>query len=219
MLQRLLNSVITVGMFAVAVAVVYLAAQPRSFARTSWSNFRRDQATKRTLSQDWLQIASSSARLDFANADSSAEVVEFSDYECPFCRKADGVIDSVLLDTPMRIAYRHVPLRIHPAAAGAARASICAEGQGRFREMHHELMTTTKWQTDSNWTREAKAAGVPNIAAFETCLSSASTSRRLTQDSTFAASLRVDGTPSFFSARRAHRGAINSVLLRSLAGR
>ncbi len=52
------------------------------------------------------------------------------------------------------VAYRHLPLPIHPAAEGAARAAICAQRQRRFEEMHARLFETARWHSDTLWIRE-----------------------------------------------------------------
>ena len=93
--------------------------------------------------------------------------------------------------------YRHLPLPFHPAAEGAARASICAERQGRFREMYDRLFGTEAWLSDTNWNREAESAGVPDLGRFGNCLHDIDTDRRLAVDRNLAEALAVAGTPTF----------------------
>src|SRR5215471_12266119 len=71
-----------------------------------------------------------------------ATVVEYVDFECPFCRRLDDVLAPVLAKYPgrVRVVRKHVPLtKIHPHAEAAARASVCAEAQGQGDAMADAL--------------------------------------------------------------------------------
>src|SRR5215475_3055468 len=72
-------------------------------------------------------------------------IVEFSDYECPFCKRAEPTVKKVL-DTygdKVRLVYRHYPLEFHATARPAAEASACAAAQGKFWEYHDKLFTSS----------------------------------------------------------------------------
>jgi protein-disulfide isomerase len=154
----------------------------------------------------WDTLVTTGSRL--GDSAKPVAIVEFSDYECPFCRAANALVDSVLSDATVSVAYHHLPLeKLHPEANGAARAAICADEQGRFREMHHLLMTTMEWQRTRNWRNLAVVAGVKGLDAFNACLTSATTARRLESDSAFAASLRINGTPTFVTQNDTYLGA------------
>jgi protein-disulfide isomerase len=120
-------------------------------------------------------------------------------------------------NTPVAVAFYHIPIRaIHPKAEGASRAAICAEEQGRFDAMHHHLMGTSGWLTDTNWLAAAHAVGVPDIKKFSTCLGSPATTARLTADSAAAAKAGVRATPWFLTSRAVQRGASSTAVLRAL---
>ena len=70
-------------------------------------------------------------------------IVEFTDYQCPYCHRAQGVIDQVLARYPgkVRLVHLEFPLDGHPGAVPAARAARCAGEQGKFWEYHRSLMT------------------------------------------------------------------------------
>src|SRR5205823_4159081 len=68
-------------------------------------------------------------------------VIEFGDFECPYCGQAEPVVRELLADTDLRFVWRHLPLTdVHPAATLAAEASEAAAAQGKFWEMHDLLL-------------------------------------------------------------------------------
>ena len=74
--------------------------------------------------------------------DAKVTIVEFSDFECPFCSRAFGTVNQIKEAYPndVKIVYKHLPLsNIHPNAQKAAEASICAGDQGKFWEMHDKM--------------------------------------------------------------------------------
>src|SRR5207247_456636 len=145
-------------------------------------------------------------------------LIEFSDYECPFCRTTDVSLDSLRRSGKVRISYHHLPLSIHPAADGAARAAICAEEQGHFAQVHHELMSTSYWQRDSNWVRVARTAGIRDTLQFSRCLVDSTTTKRIAKDIAIATRLGVNGTPAFFTREKNRQGALSvAVALEMLA--
>jgi len=129
---------------------------------------------------------------------STRVLVQFCDYECPFCRAESWVFKDLVASNPaVGVVIRHLPLTsIHPRSADAAAASVCAEAQGRFSQMHERLFTSAEWQIDGDWAREAEAAGVPDVGGFLECLTKPTTSERLEEDRLLAADLGVLGTPS-----------------------
>ncbi len=68
-------------------------------------------------------------------------IVEFSDFECPFCSRAYATVNQIKSEygDKVAIAYKHLPLSFHPNAEPAARAAVCADKQGKFWEMHDKL--------------------------------------------------------------------------------
>ncbi len=136
-------------------------------------------------------------------------VVEFSDYECPFCRKAHENVAAALQKYPRRIrlAHRHFPLdskcnplihgKFHEHSCVAARAAICAQEQGKFWEMHELLFAHPRSHTASGLRRLAERCGL-DVAAFERCLSAERTRKRLARDISLGIQLKLRGTPTFF---------------------
>jgi len=153
---------------------------------------------RQTLRTEWTSAIALGPRLD--DRREAPDIVEFSDYQCPFCRKTDAILDSIIRGSHARIAYHHMPLTtIHASAEGAARAAICAEEQGQFRSVHHLLMSSENWITDRNWIGLAKAGGIPRERDFAACLESERVTKRLKADYALAVRLGVTSTPAFFT--------------------
>jgi predicted DsbA family dithiol-disulfide isomerase len=133
-------------------------------------------------------------------------IIEFSDFECPFCKRADAVVKQVLAKYPedVRVVYRHLPLvSIHPRARPAAEASACAGDQGMFWEFHDKLFENQKALQEEHLLGYATEIGL-DTEAFQTCLSSGAHRATVTNDAEAAEGAGVTGTPAFF---------VNGVLL------
>lgn len=141
--------------------------------------------------------------------DAWVTVVEFSDFQCPYCAAAEPLVRQLLVDHPadLRLVYRHFPLSFHLAAQPAAEAAECArlQGTGRdglFWEMHDALMDAqpdlAAQQRDPGALLAivATRAGVPDLPAWQACLSGGETRPRITADQAQGAPF-LQGTPSF----------------------
>lgn len=123
----------------------------------------------------------------------------FNDYLCRYCRSSHARVNRLVADKDAAIVVIHVPASRR--ASEAARAAICAEGQGAFARVHEHLMTAEDWtRTDPNWETTAQRAGVPSVSRFLSCLNSSATTERLEQDVRLAARWKVNGTPTFVSS-------------------
>jgi len=191
-----------------------LLAQPGSAVRTMWNAWRADAAAKQAVRRHWDDLVTVSSPLYPGVA--MPQVIEFSDYECPYCRQSSPVVDSAIA-AGARVAYVHYPLPSHVNAGGAALAAVCAEKAGRLREMHGRLMHSAEWRTDANWIREAELAGVRDLSRFRDCLVSAEARGRLELQRRLADSIGVLETPTFVSLTARHRGVISVERLKGLA--
>lgn len=202
----ILNVVVNIGVLG---ALAYILLRPGGVVSAELQERRDNAELRRVIRESWQELVSIGGRLNYEAG--RPLIVEFSDYECPYCRQAHERLSFMLDSVGAGLVYLHYPLsRIHPAAEGAARASICAERQGRFRDMHQHLFESDSWQHDPDWIREALAAGIPDIAKFETCLKSETTSFRLTRDQALAERFGVSGTPTFISLNGRHSGIPNA---------
>ena len=133
-------------------------------------------------------------------ADAPITLVEFSDYQCPFCRRwHDEVYEPLLAAYPgkIRLVYRHLPLTsIHPDAMSAAEAAMCAGEQGTYWPYHERLFSSESLGT-STYLQYAQDLGL-NMTTFEACLTDHKYQQAITADSDFAINLGIRSTPTFF---------------------
>jgi protein-disulfide isomerase len=131
--------------------------------------------------------------------DAAVIITEFSDFQCPFCRRLAGVLDSLRTkySTAIAISYRHVPIaRLHPFARAAALAAECAANQGRFQQFHDGLFAAQDSIGRIPWNEFARRSGVTDVTAFDACLQDSVPLRRLVVDDSVARALKVRGTPT-----------------------
>jgi protein-disulfide isomerase len=136
------------------------------------------------------------------------EMIEFSDFQCPFCQRANPTVEQVLKTYGDRIkfVYRHYPLPNHPNARPAAEASACAEAQGKFWEYHDRLFANSSKLSNDDLKSHAAALGL-DTAAFNTCFDNHQQKAGVDADIAAADALGVTGTPAFFINGRAIDGA------------
>jgi protein-disulfide isomerase len=132
-------------------------------------------------------------------------VVEFADFECPYCSRAADTVRQLQEKYGDRVefAYRHFPLRtIHPEAQGAAEAAQCAARQGKFWEMHDKLYAAQDRLDAASLKQHAAALGLDPIK-LDQCLTSGAGNREVEEDLKKGEALGVEGTPTFFVNGRA----------------
>ena len=137
--------------------------------------------------------------------DAPVTIVEFSDFECPFCaRFSQDVfpkVDRELIATgKLRIVYRDFPLPTHPYAEEAAYAAICADQQGKFWPMHDTLFANQRALDPTSLRQYAKELRL-DAAAFETCMQSDGPKADIERDRHDGVEAGVRGTPAFVIGR------------------
>lgn len=147
-------------------------------------------------------------------------LVEYGDFECPFCSRATGSIDEVraYFGDELRYIWRHLPLqREHPHAVDAAWAGEAAHLQGRFVEMWRALFTH---QDDLEWAdiyRYADEVGL-DLERFDQDLHSPTVLHRVADDAQDAELMDLNSTPTFFVGDVRHHGPFDAAsLIRALA--
>jgi Na+/H+ antiporter NhaA len=140
--------------------------------------------------------------------DAPVTVVEYGDFECPFCGQAEDVVRELLADFgDIRYVWRHLPLTdVHPHAQLAAEAAEAAALQGRFWEMRDLLISQQESLKFKDLLAHAKQIGL-DVPAFHTALRDRVTTDRVRQDVESADLSGVAGTPTFFINGRRHHGA------------
>ena len=127
-------------------------------------------------------------------------IVEFSDYQCPYCAGSEPLLKQVLDAYPgkVRLVYKHFPLvAIHPNAKPAALAAVEAQQQGKFWEMHDVLFQNYNQLARDNISKFAKQAGLDMIK-FEKSMQAETNWSTVDRDMNEAQRVGVRGTPSFF---------------------
>jgi len=141
-------------------------------------------------------------------ADAPIEVIEFSDFQCPFCLRANPVIEQVLktYGDKIKFVYRHYPLPNHPNARPAAEASACAQVQGKFWEYHDQLFANPTKLSADDLKAHAAFLGL-DTAKFNACVDNHEQKPGVDADIAEAHALGVTGTPAFFVNGRSIEGA------------
>lgn len=141
--------------------------------------------------------------------DAKVTIIEFSDFQCPYCKRFyDETMQQLIseyVDTgKVRIAYRHMPLAIHPNAQDAGEASMCANDQDRFWDYHDKLFETfDQWtplavsELPDMFTTFASELGL-NTQEFNSCLTSDKYDQYVKDDMVQGSEAGVTGTPTFF---------------------
>ncbi|MBZ5714639.1 DsbA family protein [Nannocystis pusilla] len=148
------------------------------------------------------------ARPQWGPDDALVTIVEFSDFQCPFCKRVNGAIEDVKKNYPsdVRIVFRQRPLAMHPQARIGARAMLAAHRQGKAWEMHDRLFQSPSDMSEEAVKNHAQELGL-DVAMFELDLAAAETEQMVKDDEAVANRLRSGGTPSFFINGRFLSGA------------
>jgi protein-disulfide isomerase len=135
-------------------------------------------------------------------------LVEYGDFECPYCGQAEPVVRELLADYgDLRYVWRHLPLTdVHPHAQLAAEATEAAANQGKFWEMHDQLLLHQDALTAKDLIRHAAELGL-NADQFTKDMRDRSGQQKVIYDVDSADLSSVSGTPTFFINGRRHYGA------------
>ena len=134
------------------------------------------------------------------NPDAPVTIVEFSDFECPYCRQAEPTLAKVTAEygDKIRIAYRDLPLsNIHSRATPAAEASRCAAEQGKFWPYHELLFKEPVRLGESDLTEYAETVKL-DMGQFKSCVDGAKFRQQVQSDYQDGLRAGVNGTPAFF---------------------
>jgi protein-disulfide isomerase len=135
----------------------------------------------------------------FGPADAKVTVVEFSDFQCPYCSRAATAVDQIKekYGTRVRFLFRQFPLPMHPNARGAAEAALAANAQGKFWEFHDKMFQNQSKLERADLEGFAKDVGL-DVAAFKKALDSKTYAADVDADMKLGESVAVNGTPTMF---------------------
>ena len=186
LLQNVLTCVLTLCALVVTALVVRREMVPRAGSRVDG---------RTTTVAEWRSYVTSAHVSGPPVA--PVTLVEFSDFQCPYCRLLSTRLDTLRAEFPrdLKVVFRHYPLPNHAQAKTAALASECAGEQGRFWEMVGALFGGQEGVGSSPWEAYASAAGVRDPAAFARCMGRGDLSR-VRSDVSAGDRLRVEATPT-----------------------
>lgn len=176
----------------------YLAQQKRGEAEQAfYTALEAKHSSTRLLEPPRTEVAATGPAKGPASA--PVTIVEFSDFECPFCSRVNPTLAQVqeTYGDKVRIVFRQFPLDMHPNARKAAEASLCAQDQGKFWEMHDAMFA------------DQRNLGVPALKAkavelglagdeFAQCLDSGEYADEVQADLQAGVEAGVSGTPAMF---------------------
>jgi len=141
--------------------------------------------------------------------DAAVTIVEYADYECPYCQQSQPILDKIEKDFKGKIAfaYKDTPLPMHAHAQKAAEAALCAMDQGKYWEVHDMLYSTR--QLDVAKLKEDARTLKLDVAAFDKCLDSGAKASIISANISEGQGYQLQGTPSFFVNGRFFSGGMS----------
>lgn len=184
-----------------------VAPQIRQYLGTQRSDaatraFYDDLRAKHSISSYLLPYRVAVAAVGPTRGPSNATVtiVEFADFQCPFCKQAESTLRTILSRYPqdVRLVFRNLPLtQLHPNARIAAEAGMCADRQGKFWEMHDVMYGDQHALSLDALKLTAQQLGL-DAAQFSACVSDGAPDQVLDMDAKAALELGISSTPYFF---------------------
>lgn len=162
-------------------------------------SLKREAGVAILLAPPKVEVGYDPARVR-GNPNAPVTIIEFSDFECPFCRGSEEVVKSVLskYGDKVKLAYRDFPLRqIHLHSLAAAEASRCASDQGRYWQYHDLLLSSPDKLDAAGLLDRARSVGL-NEPQFLSCLNTEQFKSAVEADIRAGSAARVSGTPAFF---------------------
>ncbi len=177
--------------------------------QSNWAHLQTEQPQARPMLAPAVQIPVAGSPV---LGDSTAKVtmVEFSDFQCPYCAQAVSEIDAVLKAYPsqIKLIFKQFPLEMHPQAEFAAKAALAAQKQGKFWEMHNAMFAHQNQLSREGIESMAQAAGL-DMKKFDADLASTEVSETVIRDVQDGDRVGVEGTPSFFINGQKYNGYLD----------
>lgn len=197
-------SVLDALTLAVLAGAGMLSVRAGSVLHTWWDEWKSRREMHAAIRHHWGDLVRAASRL--YEADVEPEVIEFIDYQCPFCRIYSSSVDSASA-AGLRVAIVQFPLPRYPTSRTAARVALCADTAGRFLSAHSTLLASTRWHEADEWPTDGEFAELFSLSAFQECISHESVEATLQMHVGLGVALGVTGTPTFI----ARRGMLNGL--------
>ena len=141
-------------------------------------------------------------------AGAKVTIIEFSDFQCPFCKRGKETMEAVLSKYPkdVKVVFKHMPLPFHDKALPAAKAAAAAAKQGKFWEMHDDFFSNQSQLSPEYFVKVAEKLGL-NIDKFKKDMESPEVKKAIDDDMELAKKNGIQGTPGFFVNGVAVKGA------------
>jgi protein-disulfide isomerase len=188
--------------------VEYLQQQKGAERREAFINeLKAKYKTKVALRPPVVEVATA-GRPEKGGKQAPVTIIEFSDYQCPFCKRAEDVVDQVMkaYGDKVKVVFRDYPLPMHPEARLAHEAANCANAQGKFWDYHRKLFANQSALSEANLKTYAKEVGLDQ-AKFDECLAKKQFKAAVDKDLEDGAKVGINGTPAFFINGRMLSGA------------
>ena len=184
-----------------ASRVDLLATRVDSLAKTLTSIQQALQPPPSASTDSVLSVQTAGAAGAFGSDTASVVIVEFTDYQCPYCgkhaRETLPLIKKKYLQTGrVRYVVHDLPLQFHPLARYAAAAARCAGSQGAFGAYHDALFANQAHLTSEEFLALARQHHL-DVQRFRSCVRSPSVAREIDSDARLAVALGLNGTPAF----------------------
>jgi len=200
----------------VLVVAVYFLVRPGSELWRSVAQWSARRATSVAIRSHWDEAAA--LALPLYETGGAPQVIEFLDYECPFCRGAAATVDSAIA-AGVRVAVVHLPLSFHRLAKPAAITALCAAATGDFVKVHRILIHSISWQEEATSTGEVAVGDSGIVSRISNCVATGGADDILTAHIALAETLDVTATPRFVSRSGSLYAPPTVAALRHLAGR
>ncbi len=180
------------------------------------SQFAHMQSQEAPVLEDAIAIPTAGAP-SLGPEKAKITLVEFSDFQCPYCAVAAPVLSALLKDYPdqVKLIFKQYPLEIHNQAALAAAAALAAKKQGKFWEMHDAMFANRHNLSREQLLVMAKGIGL-DMTKFQADLDSPAIKKELEQDVKDGDDARVEGTPTLFINGQRYNGPLNAAALKTI---
>lgn len=188
------------------------------------AQLKAEEMKNQPLSAELQKLIAASGAPEYGPADAKVTVVEFSDFECPYCSRAANVMTGLKekYGDKVRFVFRQFPLSFHKNAQGAAEASMAANAQGKFWEFHDLMFKNQKALSTAELEGYAKTVGL-DMAKFKADMESHKYADQVKSDVELGGKVAVSGTPTLFingerAANPTDLAAVSKVVDKALGG-
>jgi protein-disulfide isomerase len=169
------------------------------------------------LRENRAEIFNSASSPVAGNPNGDVTLVEFFDYNCPYCRKAEPILgEAVAADKGLRVVYKEWPI-LGPGSEFAARAALASKAQGKYEAFHQAMMTSSNKVDEVSTLEIAHTIGL-NVEQLKRDMADPAVKTELERNFALAEKLRITGTPAFIIGDEIIRGLVDlAALQQSLA--